>query len=71
MPELKTKAVLTPKTDERGRELNDNQKKERAVDVFFNPETLDLTLTNSIQKGDRRRPALRGSPRPRRRSHRG
>jgi len=57
MPELKTKAVLTPKTDERGRNLNDSQKKERRVDVFFNPETLDLTLTNSIQKGNRRRPA--------------
>lgn len=57
MPELKTKAVLTPKTDERGRELNDTQKKARRVDVFFNPESLDLTLTNSIQKGNRRRPA--------------
>jgi hypothetical protein len=57
MPELKTKAVLTPKTDERGRELNDTQIKARRVDVFFNPETLDLTLINSIQKGNRRRPA--------------
>jgi hypothetical protein len=27
------------------------------VDVFFNPESLDLTLTNTIQKGQRRRPA--------------
>ena len=57
MPELKTKAVLTPKTDARGRDLNDAQNKQRRVDVFFNPETLDLTLTNSIQKGNRRRPA--------------
>jgi hypothetical protein len=57
MPDLKTKAVLTPKTDERGRNLTDAQKKARKVDVFFNPETLDLTLTNSIQKGNRRRPA--------------
>jgi hypothetical protein len=57
MPELKTKAVLTPKTDDRGRDLNDTQQKARRVDVFFNPETLDLTLTNSIRKGNRRRPA--------------
>ena len=57
MPELKTKAVLTPKTDNRGRDLSDAQKKDRRVDVFFNPESLEVTLTNSIQKGNRRRPA--------------
>ncbi len=57
MPELKTNAVLTPKTDERGRDLSEAQQKQRRVDVFFNPETLTLTLTNTIQQGRRRRPA--------------
>ena len=37
MPELKTKAVLTPKTDERGRELNDTQKKRAGWMYFSTP----------------------------------
>ncbi len=57
MSELKTHAVLIPKTDARGRDLNQAQQNKRQVDVFFNPETLDLTLTNTIQKGRRRRQA--------------
>ena len=57
MPDLKKNAVLTPKTDDRGRNLSDAQRKERQVNVFFNPETLELTLTNTIRKGRRRRPA--------------
>lgn len=57
MPDLKTDAVLTPKTNARGRELSEAQQRRRQVQVHFNPETLELTLTNTLQKGRRRRPA--------------
>lgn len=60
MPDLKTvkmDAVLTPKTDDRGRELDEAQQRKRQIQVHFNPETLELTLTNTVQKGRRRRPA--------------
>lgn len=47
-------ATLTALTNEQGGEIAEGQR--RAIPVQFNPETLDLTYTNSVQKGQRRQP---------------
>ncbi len=50
MPEP-VKAVLTPLTDENGRNLSASEQEARRVAVHFNPETLQMTLTNRVEKG--------------------
>lgn len=55
--ELQTTAVFMPKTDENGQALSDNEQRENKVTVHFNPESLDITFTNSVQKGRRNQPA--------------
>ena len=55
--ELQTTAVFMPKTDENGRTLSDNEQRDNKVTVHFNPESLDITFTNSVQKGRRNQPA--------------
>uniref|UniRef100_A0A832EKS8 Contractile injection system tube protein N-terminal domain-containing protein n=1 Tax=Desulfacinum infernum TaxID=35837 RepID=A0A832EKS8_9BACT len=50
MPEP-VKAVLTPLTDENGRNLSASDQDARRVAVHFNPETLQMTLTNRVEKG--------------------
>jgi len=42
------KATLAPVTDEKGTKLSDADKWDAAVEVHFNPETLDITLTNNF-----------------------
>jgi len=55
--EKQTTAIFMPKTDENGRVLADDQQRLNKVTVHFNPETLDITFTNSIQTGRRNQPA--------------
>ncbi|NDY71148.1 hypothetical protein DO021_06255 [Desulfobacter hydrogenophilus] len=55
--ELQTTAVFMPKTDENGQTLSDNEQRDNKVTVHFNPESLDITFTNSVQKGRRNQPA--------------
>ncbi len=50
MPEP-TKAFLTPLTDEDGRNLSQQDQESRRVEVHFNPESLQITLTNRVQQG--------------------
>ncbi|MBC7358717.1 MAG: hypothetical protein H5U10_15245 [Desulfacinum sp.] len=50
MPEP-TKAFLTPLTDEDGRNLSEQDRESRRVEVHFNPESLQITLTNRVQQG--------------------
>ncbi len=57
MPDLVTEATLTPTTDDHGRPLNDNQQGQRRVDVHFNPESLNITVSNTVQKGTDNQPA--------------
>jgi hypothetical protein len=52
-----TIAVFMPKTDENGRVLSDDLQRQNRVTVHFNPESLDITFTNSIQQGRRNQPA--------------
>ena len=52
-----TTATLRPKTDERGRNLSAAQQEQKKVSVDFNPETLQITLTNTVQKGQGGKPA--------------
>lgn len=45
-------AVFIPKTDDKGRLLKKVKEKEAAtIKVHFNPETLDITCSNTIKKG--------------------
>jgi len=55
--ELQTTAVFMPKTNENGQTLSDKKQREKKVTVHFNPESLDITFTNSVQKGRRNQPA--------------
>ena len=48
-------ATFTAKTDARGREIPEEQRK--GIPVHFNPESLDITYTNTVQKGNRNQPA--------------
>lgn len=50
MPEL-TKAFLTPLTDDDGRNLSQQDQESRRVEVHFNPESLQMSLTNRVQQG--------------------
>ena len=60
-PDIKKKkhttAIFIPKTDEKGKLLPDATKEKNKVEVQFNPESLDITFTNSIQNGNRKKPA--------------
>ncbi|MET1254241.1 hypothetical protein [Aliikangiella maris] len=47
-------AMLTALTSPQGQDLPDSQ--QVAIAVQFNPESLDLTYTNSVQKGQRKQP---------------
>lgn len=55
--ERQTTAIFMPKTDESGRVLSDDLQRQNKVMVHFNPESLDITFTNSIQQGRRNQPA--------------
>lgn len=48
-------AVFMATTDENGRDIPANQREK--IKVHFNPETLDITFTNTVQKGRGRQPA--------------
>ena len=48
-------AEFTAKTDARGREIPEERR--RGLPVHFNPESLDITYTNTVQKGNRNQPA--------------
>jgi hypothetical protein len=50
-------ATLRPKTDEQGRPLDDSQQDARKLLVDFNPETLQITLSNTVDRGQAGRPA--------------
>ena len=52
---LHSYAEFMAATDENGREIPANQREK--IKVHFNPETLDITFTNTLQKGRRRQPA--------------
>ncbi len=54
MPEP-SRAVFIAKTDQDGREIPESERTE--IEVHFNPETLDITFTNTVQKGNRNLPA--------------
>ena len=45
-----TRAKLKPVTDQNGAALSESDKNARAVEVQFNPETLDITLSNNFKK---------------------
>jgi hypothetical protein len=55
--EKHTIAIFMPKTDENGRVLSNQQQREYRIQVHFNPESLDITFTNSVEKGRRNQPA--------------
>ena len=55
--EKQTTAIFMPKTDENGRVLTDARQRQNKVTVHFNPDSLDITFTNSIQPGRRNQPA--------------
>ncbi|TVQ32928.1 MAG: hypothetical protein EA356_12855 [Geminicoccaceae bacterium] len=44
------RATLSPVSDDRGTALSDQAKRAAAVAVHFNPEKLDITLTNNFKK---------------------
>ncbi len=48
-------AKFMAKTDARGREIPEARRV--AIPVHFNPETLDITYTNTVQRGNRNQPA--------------
>ena len=48
-------AKFTAKTNARGREIPEEAR--TPIEVHFNPETLDITYTNTVQKGNRNQPA--------------
>ncbi|MDH3661695.1 MAG: phage tail protein [Alphaproteobacteria bacterium] len=45
------KATLAPVTNDKGKALTKEQKAAKAVQVHFNPESLDLALSNNFSKG--------------------
>jgi len=45
-----TKAKLKPCTDQNGAQLSESAKDAAAVEVQFNPETLDITLSNNFKE---------------------
>ena len=51
------KAVFMPKTNENGRVLSETEQRNNRVAVHFNPESLDITFTNSVQRGRINQPA--------------
>jgi hypothetical protein len=55
--ERQATAIFMPKTDENGQPLTEEVQRNNKVTVHFNPESLDITFTNSVQKGPRNRPA--------------
>ena len=55
--ELLSVAGFTPITDENGRTLADDRQRQLREEVHFNPETLDITFTNTVQKGRSNQPA--------------
>lgn len=55
--EKQTTAIFMPKTDENGRVLSNDEQRKNKVRVHFNPEALEITFTNSIEKGRRNQPA--------------
>lgn len=55
--EKQTTAIFMPKTDENGRVLSNQRQREHKVQVHFNPESLEITLTNSIERGRGKQPA--------------
>jgi len=55
--EKQTVAIFMPKTDENGRVLSDSRQRSNKLTVHFNPETLDITFTNSVRQGRRNQPA--------------
>lgn len=50
MGEQFVKATLAPVTDDTGAPLDDASKRQAAVEVHFNPETLDITLSNNFKQ---------------------
>ena len=48
-------AKFTAKTDARGRDIPENDRK--PIPVHFNPDTLDITYTNTVQGANRDQPA--------------
>lgn len=48
-------AKFTAKTDARGREIPEEDRK--SIPVHFNPDSLDITYTNTVQRGNRNQPA--------------
>lgn len=48
-------AKFMAKTDARGREIPETRRV--AIPVHFNPESLDITYTNTVQRGNRNQPA--------------
>lgn len=55
--QIKTEATITPLTDVAGAELSADDQRQQAVTVQFNPETLDLSMSNEIKKGEDDQPA--------------
>ena len=55
--ELHTTAVFMAKTDDKGKKISNALQKERQIKVHFNPESLDITFTNAVQKGRKNQPA--------------
>ncbi|MCJ8500108.1 hypothetical protein [Desulfatitalea alkaliphila] len=55
--ELRTTACFMPKTDENGQPLSHERQRDNRVTVHFNPESLDITFTNSVRRGQRNQPA--------------
>lgn len=55
--QIKTQAVITPLTDVSGAALSADAQRNQAVTVQFNPEKLQLSLSNEIKKGEDDQPA--------------
>lgn len=49
------KAAFMAATDENGREIPEAQR--QRIEAHFNPETLDITYTNTVRRGNRNQPA--------------
>ena len=48
-------ATLTATTDLRGRRIPQKQQRQRRLKVHFNPEKLELTITNAMEQNRNRR----------------
>ncbi len=55
--QIKTQAMITPLTDASGASLSADDQRNQAVTVQFNPETLELSLSNEVKKGEDDQPA--------------